>query len=106
MRLIDCDDRVVRWNRLLCRLVSRTRGLHRDNRNYESDGHTGSLGRVENVQLVPSIDDNDPQNVLYHTRVETPVIFVDIPVIAEDFPNLTLVHTEAGGFTAIVAATD
>ncbi|MFH0982118.1 MAG: dockerin type I repeat-containing protein [Planctomycetota bacterium] len=65
------------------------------------------LDRVQDVVLTKVTgDDGDPEHIVYHSNLETPIIFVDVPLNKANYPSVILLQTEAGGSVVIVAAVD
>ncbi|HUU82028.1 MAG TPA: hypothetical protein VM243_00870 [Phycisphaerae bacterium] len=72
---------------------------------YDTSG--AELDRVEDVVLtMVSGDDGDADHLVYHSNLDTPVIFVDVALNKDNYPNVILLQTEAGGTVSVVAAVD
>ncbi|HUU82904.1 MAG TPA: hypothetical protein VM243_05305 [Phycisphaerae bacterium] len=51
-------------------------------------------------------DDGDPDRIIYHSDLDTPIIMVDVALNKDNYPSVVLLQTESGGSAVVVAATD
>jgi hypothetical protein len=72
---------------------------------YDSQGI--EIDRVFDLMLERVLgDDGDPNNLIYHNDLDTPIVLVDVDLSGGSYPSVVPLHVLGGGSAVIVPAAD